>query len=151
MHSRVCPSLNFNGNHLINHITIVDLIRHGKHARAPVAQPPPPVVSVEPSVTISGKQHQRRVREQQQHQQQRQAEEHAKQVELKQAPQHAAATHPAAILSPHKEIAEFIVKEEREAKNKLPTYSGLENFELAEKMGELVHFSMHLKNHILFN
>jgi hypothetical protein len=30
----------------------------------------------------------------------------------------------------------MIVNEERQAKNKMPTYKGLENFELLEKMGE---------------
>ncbi|EPQ59363.1 Pkinase-domain-containing protein [Gloeophyllum trabeum ATCC 11539] len=32
--------------------------------------------------------------------------------------------------------AELIVQEEREAKNKMPTYKGLENFKLLEKMGD---------------
>jgi hypothetical protein len=125
----------------INHNRCLDLIRHGKHARAPAAQPSAPVVSAEPPPsTISGKQHQRHPREydqrQQQQNQQRQAAEVASQVEIKQAAQHAAVSHPAAILSPHREIAEYIVKEEREAKNKLPSYPGLEDFELIEKMGE---------------
>jgi hypothetical protein len=31
---------------------------------------------------------------------------------------------------------EAIVLEEREAKNKMPTYKGLENFKLLDKMGE---------------
>jgi hypothetical protein len=34
--------------------------------------------------------------------------------------------------------AEMIVQEEREAKGKLPTYKGLENFRLLDKMGECV-------------
>jgi hypothetical protein len=32
--------------------------------------------------------------------------------------------------------AEAIVKEEREAKSKMPVYAGLENFKLLDKMGE---------------
>lgn len=40
--------------------------------------------------------------------------------------------------TPNKEIAEYIVKEEREAKSKLPQYPGLEQFKLIEKMGEYV-------------
>ena len=35
-----------------------------------------------------------------------------------------------------KEQVEQIVQEEREAKNKMPTYKGLENYKLLEKMGE---------------
>jgi hypothetical protein len=41
---------------------------------------------------------------------------------------------------PAREIAESMVNEEREAKTKLPTYKGLENFKLLEKMGEYVSF-----------
>jgi hypothetical protein len=36
----------------------------------------------------------------------------------------------------HREAAEMIVSEEREAKAKMPTYVGLENFKLLDKMGE---------------
>jgi serine/threonine-protein kinase RCK2 len=36
----------------------------------------------------------------------------------------------------HREAAEMIVSEERDAKAKLPTYVGLENFKLLDKMGE---------------
>lgn len=40
-------------------------------------------------------------------------------------------------LSPaHREAAEMIVNEEREAKSKMPVYPGLENFKLLDKMGE---------------
>jgi hypothetical protein len=38
----------------------------------------------------------------------------------------------------HREAAEMIVGEEREAKAKMPTYVGLENFKLLDKMGECV-------------
>lgn len=38
----------------------------------------------------------------------------------------------------HREAAEMIVSEEREAKTKMPTYVGLENFKLLDKMGECV-------------
>lgn len=37
-----------------------------------------------------------------------------------------------------KDEVEKIVQEEREAKSKMPTYQGLENFKLVEKMGEYV-------------
>lgn len=36
----------------------------------------------------------------------------------------------------HREAAEMIVNEEREASTKMPTYVGLENFKLVDKMGE---------------
>lgn len=52
------------------------------------------------------------------------------------APRDGSAMSPSDTMSPNKEIAEFIVKEERAAKNKMPFYPGLENFELLEKMGE---------------
>lgn len=38
----------------------------------------------------------------------------------------------------NREAAEQIVKEEREAKAQMPSYKGLENFKLLEKMGEYV-------------
>lgn len=116
-----------------------DLIRHGKHARAPAAQPSAPVVSSEPhssAFTSSTTSKQR-------DKQQRAAEDQANQAEFKgkASPAPVASgvwdgTSPADVVSPHKEIAEFIVKEERAAKNKMPIYPGLENFELLEKMGE---------------
>ncbi|KAK0191251.1 kinase-like domain-containing protein [Armillaria mellea] len=36
----------------------------------------------------------------------------------------------------HREAAQMIVQEEREAKAQMPTYKGLENFQLIEKMGD---------------
>ncbi|TBU32196.1 Pkinase-domain-containing protein [Dichomitus squalens] len=61
--------------------------------------------------------------DQSRHQQQREA----------QAQQHQTQKH----ASPkYKEQIEQIVQEEREAKNKMPTYTGLENFRLLEKMGD---------------
>lgn len=82
------------------------------------------------------------------HRQQRQAEEQANQAELKQASHHQAAIiQPTEVLSPHKEIAEYIVQEEREARSKLPIYPGLEDFELIEKMGEYVLFVTPCRRH----
>lgn len=37
-----------------------------------------------------------------------------------------------------REVAELIVKEEREAKAQMPSYKGLEDFKIVEKMGECV-------------
>ena len=38
----------------------------------------------------------------------------------------------------YKQEVEQIVQEEREAKSKMPSYKGLENYKLLEKMGEYV-------------
>jgi hypothetical protein len=52
-------------------------------------------------------------------------------------PQHAP---PPDVASPGtREAAEMIVSEERDARTKMPTYKGLENFKLLEKMGESVN------------
>jgi serine/threonine protein kinase len=40
------------------------------------------------------------------------------------------------ICPPPKDAAEIIVNEEREARNKLPSYKGLENYKLLDKMGD---------------
>jgi serine/threonine-protein kinase RCK2 len=42
------------------------------------------------------------------------------------------------------EAAKMIVNEEREAKDKIPIYKGLEAFKLVEKMGESVYSSLRL-------
>lgn len=118
---------------------VTDLIRHGKHARAPTAPASAPAVSSEPapSSSVSSKRQQdRHVAREPEHRQQRQAEDLANQAEIKQTSQQAATVQPVGGQTPHKEIAEFIVNEEREARSKLPTYAGLEDFELIEKMGE---------------
>ncbi|KAF8339151.1 kinase-like domain-containing protein [Cantharellus anzutake] len=120
-----------------------NLIRHGKHARTA----PDPSSSKPP-------QHQQQ--QQPQPQQQQQYREHARQIE--QEAQHRAEElalqqsaqqrqyrdnqfyqPPAAILSPPastKEAAEYIVQEERQAKNRMPQYPGLEQFRLIDKMGD---------------
>ncbi|KAF5333083.1 hypothetical protein D9611_002314 [Ephemerocybe angulata] len=52
-------------------------------------------------------------------------------------PEPASKTHqPSAAAPQSREAAEIIVNEEREARAKMPTYIGLENFELVEKMGD---------------
>lgn len=55
--------------------------------------------------------------------------------------------HPQTILAPapnYKDQVEIIVQEEREAKNKMPSFKGLENFKLLDKMGEYVPFLVFL-------
>lgn len=128
----------------------VDLIRHGKHARAPAAQAASPIISTSPaadpsSSSPSSVKHQQRQEREKEREHERRAkvgervEELANQAQVK--PQRdgggGAAVQPApAVQTPNKEIAEYIVKEEREAKSKLPVYPGLEQFKLIEKMGE---------------
>ena len=45
---------------------------------------------------------------------------------------------PPAKSPPAREVAEIIVKEERKERSKMPTYQGLEQFKLTDKMGESV-------------
>jgi len=47
---------------------------------------------------------------------------------------------PPAKTPPAREAAEIIVDEERRERSKMPTYKGLEQFKLTEKMGEFVSF-----------
>ena len=69
----------------------------------------------------------------QQQQQQRVDQSRHQQQREAQAQQHQTQKH----ASPkYKEQVGQIVQEEREAKNKMPTYKGLENYKLLEKMGE---------------
>ena len=64
-----------------------------------------------------------------------------------QAQQHQTSKHAPSNSNKYKEHVEQIVQEEREAKSKMPTYKGLENYQLLEKMCERVppvpccHFS----------
>ncbi|KAL4241594.1 Protein kinase domain-containing protein [Abortiporus biennis] len=94
-----------------------NLIRHGKNHHAARQHPDEPQLQQQQQ---QQKQQQRdhtrdHSRDHQQHQQQQQQ---------KQA-------------SPrYKEEVEMIVQEEKEAKNKMPTYKGLEQFKLVEKMGD---------------
>ncbi|PIL36700.1 transporter [Ganoderma sinense ZZ0214-1] len=54
-----------------------------------------------------------------------------------QAQQHQTSKHtPPSNTNKYKEHVEQIVQEEREAKSKMPTYKGLENYKLLEKMGD---------------
>nr|AVR59252.1 calmodulin-dependent protein kinase 3 [Ganoderma lucidum] len=53
-----------------------------------------------------------------------------------QAQQHHTQKHAPANSNKYKEHVEQIVQEERQAKSKMPTYKGLENYKLLEKMGD---------------
>ncbi|KAK7470826.1 MAPK-activated protein kinase Srk1 [Stygiomarasmius scandens] len=89
-----------------------NLIRHGKHHQ--------PQTRDEPAPPENARQHR------QEHRQERQ--------EQRQEP--AAGKQQAKKPEEHREAAEQIVKEEREAKAQMPSYKGLENFKLLEKMGD---------------
>ncbi|RXW25775.1 hypothetical protein EST38_g101 [Candolleomyces aberdarensis] len=92
-----------------------NLIRHGRHHNHARADNPP----------SSDSEHQAHA-----HNQAAQPSEHRNAATADHTPQ-ASAKAP-----PPREAAEIIVNEEREAKNKMPTYKGLENYELVEKMGD---------------
>ncbi|KAF9509482.1 hypothetical protein BS47DRAFT_147852 [Hydnum rufescens UP504] len=116
-----------------------NLIRHGKHARAPAAQPAIPVVSpLDPSSLTKhriGNQHLEQDPPRVEHGVHQRHQDYEEQAQHQQQLSH----FPPAILSPQstpKEAAEYIVKEEREAKSKMPNYPGLEQFHLIEKMGD---------------
>lgn len=95
--------------------TFLDLIRHGKnHAHAHND-----TISKQPRSSLNDPSHHTDSREQQQPQAQ---------------PDSTTTVRSAPLNSP--EIAEMIVKEERDARSKMPTYKGLENFKLLDKMGE---------------
>ncbi|KAH9919956.1 Pkinase-domain-containing protein [Amylocystis lapponica] len=90
-----------------------NLIRHGKHHNAVRQQDEP--------YSIPAPQQQRQPRDQ---------HEAAAQQQPQQQQTHKHTT------SKYKEQVETIVQEERDAKAKMPTYKGLENFKLIEKMGD---------------
>ncbi|KAG9051040.1 hypothetical protein FS837_000148 [Tulasnella sp. UAMH 9824] len=133
-----------------NNLLATDFIRHGKHAKASAQQqqqqqqqqpasvshqyapPPPPKQPAQviepPSSTAS-----------------RRREQPPQHIDFGEAAQphvtqdskgHAALANPPPVQTPYAKEAEMIVKEEREAKGKLPVYQGLERFKLLEKMGD---------------
>lgn len=103
--------------------SFADLIRHGKNhsARqhddaAPYAQP-----HYQPTAATAQQQRQRDAAAHQPQPQQQHHQQHHQQPKD---------------TNKFKEEIETIVKEEREAKGKMPTYKGLENYQLLDKMGE---------------
>ncbi|KAG8920602.1 hypothetical protein FRC02_000804 [Tulasnella sp. 418] len=124
-----------------------NLIRHGKHAKAaattstststaspiskeyaPSAAPPVPAKTVQHSSPKS--------RRQEPPQHIDLPNEH-EQPRATQGPDgHVAFANQPPIQTPYAKEAEMIVKEERETKNKMPVYKGLERFKLLEKMGD---------------
>jgi len=102
----------------------LDLIRHGKHHR----EDPP-------DVSASRRQNQQQYQQPQQPQQQQPQPQQHQQAQQAQHSHKQANPEPQVTAAP-RDVAEQIVKEEREAQEKMPTYKGLENFRLLEKMGE---------------
>lgn len=96
-----------------------DLIRHGKNHHS-ARQPDNPVYYNQPPAQ------QQQPQPQPQHQ-----TKHTREPEKQPQQQQKAQQDPKI-----KDHVEQIVQEEREAKGKLPTYKGLENYRLLEKMGE---------------
>lgn len=133
--------------------TFKNFIRHGKHAKASTQQqqqqqpqpasvthqyaPPPPPKQparvIEPKDTPPSSTAGRRREQPPQH------------IDFGEAAQphvtqdskgHAVMANAPPVQTPYAKEAEMIVKEEREAKNKMPVYEGLERFKLVEKMGD---------------
>ncbi|KZT20761.1 Pkinase-domain-containing protein [Neolentinus lepideus HHB14362 ss-1] len=99
-----------------------NLIRHGKAHHAPPRQDKLYVEQYPAEL----KQQRRSPQQTQQHQPQH-----------RDLPDHSAPAQQKPPQSPgYTKEAEMIVQEEREAKNKMPSYKGLENFQLLEKMGD---------------
>ncbi|KAI1792990.1 Pkinase-domain-containing protein [Ganoderma leucocontextum] len=78
--------------------------------------------------------HQQAYAAQQPVQPQQQRADQSRQQREAQAQQHQTQKHPPS--NKYQEHVEQIVQEEREAKSKMPTYKGLENYKLLEKMGD---------------
>ncbi|KAG8743976.1 hypothetical protein FRC10_011050 [Ceratobasidium sp. 414] len=121
-----------------------NLIRHGKHARAPAAQPASPVVTdhqaahrrerhddgTAPARTLAANKDRERERERAERAE-RDAQEKAQvQVPSRHDPP------PPPEGKPYAREAEMIVAEEREAASKVPQFSTLEHYRMVEKMGD---------------
>jgi serine/threonine-protein kinase RCK2 len=119
----------------------VDLIRHGKHHHQNQPQQQQQQSPPQSAQSAPQQQQQSRVdgraddRNGVASSSSAQASERTVKQEPQQVPQQVTPESPQPA---HREAAEKIVKEEREAKEKMPTYKGLENFKLLEKMGEYV-------------
>ncbi|CUA69066.1 hypothetical protein RSOLAG22IIIB_03744 [Rhizoctonia solani] len=118
-----------------------NLIRHGKHARAPVAQPASPVVTERTSTRDESsprasrdanreREREQREREREQERERRSAQEKA-QIQLPSKHDSIPAEH-----KPYSREAEMIVAEEREAASKMPQFPALERYRMIEKMGD---------------
>jgi hypothetical protein len=121
----------------VQSLFFLDLIRHGKHAKAANPSPAPKEVTVHAVPPPPAK-------EQPSPKSRRQeAPQHIDLTEVREdarvttdAKGNIAFANQPPISTPFAKEAELIVQEERETKSKLPTYKGLEHFKLIEKMGE---------------
>ena len=117
--------------------SLPDLIRHGKghnHKDTELSPPPPTTTAAIPPPDKSSHhraQHQAQPRHEHRHHQQQQTQEPAA------APQPPSSQSQTKSQQYVREV-EQIVQEEREAKDKIPQYKGLERFQLVVKMGECV-------------
>ncbi|KAH7343347.1 kinase-like domain-containing protein [Rhizoctonia solani] len=116
-----------------------NLIRHGKHARAPAAQPASPVVTDhqtsrrdESSPRASREAREReREREREIREKERQSAQEKAQVQMPSKHDSVPTTD-----KPYSREAEMIVAEEREAASKMPQFPSLERYRMIEKMGD---------------
>ncbi|KAH8118335.1 Pkinase-domain-containing protein [Phellopilus nigrolimitatus] len=104
-----------------------NLIRHGRQHRE---KSPPRNLDAQPQAQTQAQQQQ-----QQQQQRTRDLEQRAANNDQHAIQQRAVAKEPTPSPNYRRE-AELIVQEEKEAKNKMPTYKGLEKYKLIEKMGD---------------
>ncbi|PCH41537.1 Pkinase-domain-containing protein [Wolfiporia cocos MD-104 SS10] len=105
-----------------------NLIRHGKNHHA--------VRTQDDSGQAQYAQPHHQPHSAQQQQQQQQQQQRQREAATAPAPQTSQQQQPAKDTSKFKEHVETIVQEEREAKGKMPTYKGLENYQLLDKMGD---------------
>ncbi|CAE6395759.1 unnamed protein product [Rhizoctonia solani] len=116
-----------------------NLIRHGKHARAPAAQAASPVVTDhqaarrDDGASRSSREREReREREIREQERQRQSVQEKAQVQMPSQHESVPATEPKS----YSREAEMIVAEEREAASKMPQFPSLERYRMIEKMGD---------------
>jgi flagellar motor protein MotB len=136
MLSRVSsPCTTASSSIFINHISVVDLIRHGKNH----AQTQPARQHDDQQYQYTSQQQQQQAAHHHHQPQQQQAREKTREQQHQQTQK----THA------YQQELEQIVQEEREAKETMPTYKGLEQYKLVEKMGECVVDSHYLPSQAL--
>ncbi|KDN38189.1 hypothetical protein RSAG8_09692, partial [Rhizoctonia solani AG-8 WAC10335] len=125
-----------------------NLIRHGKHARAPAAQPASPVPTASPVVTdhqttrrdessprasrdTARERERERERDIRERERERQSAQEKAQIQMP-------SKHESLPVEPktYSREAEMIVAEEREAASKMPQFPALERYRMIEKMGD---------------
>ncbi|CAE6534037.1 unnamed protein product [Rhizoctonia solani] len=117
-----------------------NLIRHGKHARAPAAQPASPVVTDhrasgrdDTSSRTSREMARERERESRERERERERQNAQEKAQIQLPSKHDSIPTES---KPYSREAEMIVAEEREAASKMPQFPALEQFRMIEKMGD---------------